>query len=278
MRWLGDRTDNRNLHSHRQARATNSTSCDDDGMRIRDVRIESQRNDQAGLGVTALVDDGVHVLVQIGLRRWPDDGSADELTWTATDPVRQLELGFRGGGLGGGVHPDEGATFDGGFWFEGSANGPLCIRCRHHDELLLDIDLVDDPLSPIPSPIERLDVLEADKQRWLGISNVLEGAGWRRGRAVADEIIAIDAHQQASEPLGVVPFAVERWGRLLRVGVTVPKPDGPRPLHPPDCWVMEIGGHLVDAISERFQSGRSAGLIGHLVMLDPAPGRPLGEL
>lgn len=76
--------------------------------------------------------------------------------------------------------------------------------------------------------------------------------------------------------MGVVPFAVERSGRLVRIAITIDESDDPD--YPPRWWTVEIGGHLVDALGEQFQSGRSANLIGRLVMVDPAPRRPLEQL
>ena len=244
-------------------------------MRLRDVRVESRQRDQSRVGITALVDDGEHTLVQFGVRRWPGDGSAHELAWTVVDRSHGTELEVRGGGLGGGVHPTEGAALDGGVWFDQSATGLLRIQCRHRDEVLIDVDLPDGHLEPIPSPVTGFDLPDADGQRWRGIMSGLEAAGWRRGRAVADDIVALDARQPTTNPLGVVPFAVERWGRLVRIAIAIDESDDPD--YPPRWWAVEIGGHVVDALGEHFQSGRSANLIGHLVMVDPAPRRPLEQ-
>lgn len=246
-------------------------------MRLRDVRIESHRRDQSSIGLTALIEVGEHTLIQYAVRRWPDDGSAHELAWTAVDQHSGLQLAQRGGGLGGSVHPDGGVVaLDGGIWLERPARGPLRVQCRRRDELLIDADMGSGHLSPVPSPVEHLDVLEPDRPRWLRVMEDLEAAGWRGGRATADEIIAVDARRSMSGPLGIEPFAIERWGRLLRVAVSIAESDEVD--YPPPWWRVEIGGRSVDALGEHFQSGRTANLIGHLVMVDPAPERQLRQL
>jgi hypothetical protein len=134
---------------------------DTEGMRVRDVRIESRRRDHSSFGVTALVEDVGHTLIQFSFRHWPGDGSESELTWTAFDQGRQVELKVRGGGFGGSVQPGEGAAFEGGIWLDGLAHGPLHLQCRHRDELLIDVDLKDGHIVPISSPVQHLAVLEA---------------------------------------------------------------------------------------------------------------------
>lgn len=245
-------------------------------MRLRDVRIESHRRDQGAIGITALVEDGEHTLIQFSLRRWPDDGSAHQLSWTAIDQSRQAELACRGAGLGGGVLPEMGAALDGGIWLEGPTPGPLRIQCLHRNELLIDIDLTGGRLEPAPSPIGNLGLLEADRPRRRQIMRELEAAGWRRGKAIADEVLAINNTRPKNGPFGVTPYAIERWGRLIRIAVSIDESNEPD--YPPRWWTVEIGGHTIDALGEHFQSGRTANLIGHLVMVDPTPEQPLHQL
>jgi len=244
-------------------------------MRLHDVRIERTRNDQSSIGITALIEDGRHTLVQFGLRRWPDDGSSHELAWTAVDRFRDVQLKPRGFGLGGGVHPDRGAALDGGIWLEGPVPDHLLIQCHHNDELLIESDSTGRHLDPIPSPIGRLDILEASKPQRLRILEELESAGWRQGKAIADEIIAITDPRPTPGPFGIVAFAIERWGHLLRIAVNINESDDVD--YPPRWWSVGIDGHRYNALGEHFQSGRAANLIGHLLMIDPAPERPLSQ-
>lgn len=245
-------------------------------MRFFDVRCENTRGDGSRIGITALVEDGQHTMVQFGLRRWPDDGTSHRLAWTAVDQSRGIELESRGGGLGGGVHPERGAALDGGIWIEGPMPTSLQIRCRLDDDLLIESQVTSSPLEQIPSPIEHLQLLDnGPKSERLGIIEGLESAGWRQGRSIADEVAALMTTDLPPGPFGVTPIAIERWGRLLRIAVSIE--ESGEPDYPPRWWTVKVGGQPSKALGEHFQSGRASDLIGHLVMIDPAPGRPLAH-
>ena len=213
--------------------------------------------------------------MHFGLRNWPDDGSANDLEWTLSDSDTKSALVPSGGGFGGGISPDRIIAFDGSWWFKGVAHSDLRLRCLLGRELLIDVE-IGTPLDEVPSPITRMERLDGSTSEHRSIVEGLIAAGWRSGKAVADEFVAIEAQPETVDHIEAAPISIERWDQLIRVTVAMTGAD--RLDDPPCWWSVRFGHHCVPALCERSQSGRTTDLISHLVMIDPTSHRPLHQI
>ena len=121
-----------------------------------------------------------------------------------------------------------------------------------------------------PGGIEPVAAGAADRSTAMGGVNAdpraqgrVADAGWRRGRACADDVVAVrDAARCEFAGGSMVPLASERWGSIERFFVQISGRDGRRP---PLWWDFEIDGRPASGLTDGFAGG-PWGNTGHVII------------
>lgn len=186
-------------------------------------------------------------------------------TWAVVDVASGREWPSRGGGYGGGIDSDGRCAGGGGWQFDvvPSAGDVVQLHGSVDGAIVFEAEAV-----LRPAPVERLsvDLVEASSRPVNGsglLIQALEEHGWRRGRAVADEVVAVEVDTIPFDGRELETIATERWGRVRRLTIRI----GGGPLEDvPMWWVLDIDGVCCPAMTDGLQSA-TGGDLGHLVLI-----------